>query len=61
MVTRILLGAGDLLAVLDTIPASAKDAGQEAVEPEDGMPHFPMGIGLPVVHTGWRRERKEWR
>ena len=59
IVTRILLGARDLLAVLDTIPASAEDAGQEAVEPEDGVPDFPVGVGLPVVNTSWRRERKE--
>lgn len=59
MFTRILLGACDLLAVLDTIPARAEDAGQEAVEPEDGVPHFPMGVGLPIVNTSWGRERKE--
>lgn len=59
VVTRILLGAGDLLTVLDTVPASAEDAGQEAVEPEDRVPHFPVGVGLPVVNTSWRKERKE--
>lgn len=52
-VTRILLGACDLLAVLDTVPAGAQDAGQEPIEPEDGVPHFSMGVGLPIVNTGF--------
>lgn len=59
VVTGILLGARDLLAVLDTVPARAQDAGQEAVEPEDGVPHFPVGVGLPVVNASWRRQREE--
>lgn len=59
VVAGILLGARDLLAVLDTVPARAQDAGQEAVEPEDGVPHFPVGVGLPVVNASWRRQREE--
>lgn len=52
MFTRVLLGACDLVAVLDAIPAGAEDAGQEAVEPEHRVPHLPVRVGLPVVHTG---------
>lgn len=55
----ILGGAGHVLAVLAAILTGAPDAGQGAKGGEDWVPHLPVGVCLPPVHTGWDEEGRK--
>ena len=52
----VLGGAGHTLAVLAAVLTGAQDAGQGSEGAEGWVPHLPMGVCLPAVHTGWARE-----
>lgn len=52
----VLGGAGHALAVLAAVLTGAQDAGQGSEGAEGWVPHLPMGVCLPAVHTGWARE-----
>ena len=52
-------GADHPLAVLAAILTGAQDAGQGSEGAEGWVPHLPMGVCLPTMHTGWAKEGRK--
>lgn len=59
VVAGVRSGADHPLAVLAAILAGAQDAGQGSEGAEGRVPHLPMGVCLPTVHTGWAEEGRK--
>lgn len=53
VVAGVRSGADHPLAVLAAVLAGAQDAGQGSKGAEGRVPHLPMGVCLPTVHTGF--------
>lgn len=49
----VLSGADHPLAVLAAVLTGAQDAGQGSKGAEGWVPHFPMGVRLSAMHTGF--------
>lgn len=55
----VLGGAGDAMAVLVAIHTCAQDAGHGTEGEHSRVPHFPMGVRLPIVGASWNMGSRE--